>query len=340
MPSKCCVPGCTSNYVKPFVNVFSFPKDPVTTQTWLRAIHRDDYSVSKNSRVCIKHFDERYIIREESVTRPDGSILTVKRDRLKLRDDAVPTVFENLPTYLTKTLPTERKNPEERKLLAEQRLELKKKQEDQLDTVESFECLIRNYKTKLDFNDENLYHKVFDNQLVFFKVALVDNQYPSIIHSLNITNDLGFYVVKNNILIKNEAYLRTFSANLKVDKWSKLRHVVLSVFKENVPIAQVDKLRNVNDLLDDISDSIDFDSNARGKLRFLKEQLNLAISKKIKYCSETLVWFATIFYCFPGAYRNIRESKLLTMPHPRYLQSFTSKIGTGSSGIDSSHIRY
>lgn len=28
------------------------------------------------------------------------------------------------------------------------------------------------------------------------------------------------------------------------------------------------------------------------------------------------------------------------MPHPRYLKSFTSSVGTGCSGIDNSHISY
>ncbi|KAG8334612.1 hypothetical protein J6590_086578 [Homalodisca vitripennis] len=52
--------------------------NPETFRTWLRAIHRDSYEVTSNSRVCIKHFDERYIIKEDTVTRPDGTILTVK----------------------------------------------------------------------------------------------------------------------------------------------------------------------------------------------------------------------------------------------------------------------
>lgn len=81
MPYKCGVPGCKSNYDskqpdRP-VTVFSFPKDPTRAETWLREIRRSDYRINKFSRVCIKHFDKRYIVREDSVTRPHGPVLTI-----------------------------------------------------------------------------------------------------------------------------------------------------------------------------------------------------------------------------------------------------------------------
>ncbi|KAG8316816.1 hypothetical protein J6590_040062 [Homalodisca vitripennis] len=124
---------------------FSFPKDPETFRTWLRAIHRDSCEVTYNSRVCIKHFDERYIIKEDTVTRPDGTILTVKRDRLKLRNDAVPTIFENLPNYIGMDLPAERKDPEERRREAEERHQKQIQEEERRDTIDSFSCLTNNY---------------------------------------------------------------------------------------------------------------------------------------------------------------------------------------------------
>ncbi|KAG8253060.1 hypothetical protein J6590_042870 [Homalodisca vitripennis] len=120
-------------------------KDPETFRTWLRAIHRDSYEVTSNSRVCIKHFDERYIIKEDTVTRPDGTILTVKRDRLKLRNDAVPTIFENLPNYIGKDLPAERKDPEGRRREAEERHQKQIQEEERRDTIDSFSCLTNNY---------------------------------------------------------------------------------------------------------------------------------------------------------------------------------------------------
>ncbi|KAG8267939.1 hypothetical protein J6590_039323 [Homalodisca vitripennis] len=125
--------------------------NPETFRTWLRAIHRDSYEVTSNSRVCIKHFDERYIIKEDTVTRPDGTILTVKRDRLKLRNDAVPTIFENLPNYIGKDLPAERKDPEGRRREAEERHQKQIQEEERRDTIDSFSCLTNNYNVITTF---------------------------------------------------------------------------------------------------------------------------------------------------------------------------------------------
>lgn len=82
MPRKCCVPGCRSNYENSgsgYVNVFSFPKNEGSRSRWLQQIHRKDFVIGKHSVVCIKHFDERFIIREHRVTRPDGSELVMPK---------------------------------------------------------------------------------------------------------------------------------------------------------------------------------------------------------------------------------------------------------------------
>lgn len=131
MPSCCCVPGCVSNYyqkLKPAVGVFIFPKDAAKREKWLKSIHRSDFVPSKRSAVCIKHFDERYIVREDSVTRPDGTVLTVKREKLKLTPDAVPTIFFNQPKYLTTELPPVRKDPSARREEIKRRENARKQQ--------------------------------------------------------------------------------------------------------------------------------------------------------------------------------------------------------------------
>ena len=63
--------------------------------------------------VCAKHFVERDIIREDDYRLPDGLLQKVPtKTRLKL--NAVPSIFPNLPNYLSKTVPVPRKSPAER----------------------------------------------------------------------------------------------------------------------------------------------------------------------------------------------------------------------------------
>ena len=198
MPYNCCVPGCRSNYdPKQPVTIFSFPKDSTRAQTWLRAIHRSDYKVNKSSRVCIKHFDERYIVREDSVTRPDGSVLTVKRDQLKLSNDAIPTLFENLPTYLSKVLPQDRKDPKQRQKEIEKRIEDTKNKQELLDKINSYEEITSKFAVKCASELKNVYYKVSNNQLCFFTVTLTEKQFPKSDLSLVIRTDLTFVVVKD-----------------------------------------------------------------------------------------------------------------------------------------------
>ncbi|KAH6944117.1 hypothetical protein HPB50_001933 [Hyalomma asiaticum] len=75
---------------------------------WERAIPRADRALQENSAVCEKHFDARFIMRE-FVHIVGGQEVGIPRDVPTLRDDAVPTVFPNLPKYIFKRLPQERK---------------------------------------------------------------------------------------------------------------------------------------------------------------------------------------------------------------------------------------
>ena len=108
---KCCVPGCLSGYVsKKTLNIdsdrssqlsfHSFPKDDCLRSKWLTAIHRKDYIVTANSRVCSKHFyesDFKEKCEDSNVSIAKNKTLTLRR----LKSDSFPKVFENQPSYLT-----------------------------------------------------------------------------------------------------------------------------------------------------------------------------------------------------------------------------------------------
>ncbi|GFO47737.1 THAP domain containing protein [Plakobranchus ocellatus] len=122
MPRRCCVPGCKSNYdsQKEAVSTFCFPTDPEKRKLWLQKIGRSGESAepqfepTKHTAVCVKHFREKFIVRTSSATRPDGSILTVPRAIPKLSDDALPSIFPNLPSHTTHEPPTKGELPVER----------------------------------------------------------------------------------------------------------------------------------------------------------------------------------------------------------------------------------
>ncbi|KAH7954125.1 hypothetical protein HPB49_015717 [Dermacentor silvarum] len=67
MPNKCCVPCCRGNYTaKCKTHVFRFPRDKELLKKWIRAIPRQHFCPTGNSRVCEAHFSPKDILRETS----------------------------------------------------------------------------------------------------------------------------------------------------------------------------------------------------------------------------------------------------------------------------------
>ncbi|KAK3866074.1 hypothetical protein Pcinc_028365 [Petrolisthes cinctipes] len=139
MPRACCVPGCKANYKTFEVSAFRFPSDERRQLQWVKAIHREDFTPSSTSVVCARHFEEHVIITEDSITRPDGTVITAKRGTPALAKDAFPTIFPNQPKYLSKEAPPARTNPQERKdkMLARDEVQFQVWMEN--DMINSFE---------------------------------------------------------------------------------------------------------------------------------------------------------------------------------------------------------
>ncbi|XP_051802466.1 uncharacterized protein LOC127533431 [Acanthochromis polyacanthus] len=86
----CCVPLCTvSSRYNSEVSFHSFPVDSVVRAQWLQKIRRDNFTPTKNTRVCCRHF------------KPDEFYVTAGGLR-KLKKGAIPLYFEwngyELPT--------------------------------------------------------------------------------------------------------------------------------------------------------------------------------------------------------------------------------------------------
>lgn len=103
---KCCAPGYHSNYYgTQYVPVFKFLKNEILFYKWKTKIPRSNLTVNKNTVLCWKHFTEKY-------NDNTGA-------RVRLKDRAVPTIFKNLPKYLSTSTPPSKRDPEERGNLKE-----------------------------------------------------------------------------------------------------------------------------------------------------------------------------------------------------------------------------
>ncbi|KAH8036243.1 hypothetical protein HPB51_020914 [Rhipicephalus microplus] len=112
--AHCFAPGCSSGYVSSRrsgqrVSLFSVPKEPERLKAWQRAVPRAYQVLDASSRICELHFDEQYIVRSFKHT-INSVTVTILRNRPVLTSDAIPTVFPNLPQYLSKKAPQKRKS--------------------------------------------------------------------------------------------------------------------------------------------------------------------------------------------------------------------------------------
>jgi hypothetical protein len=100
----------------------------------------EEYKSNKRpSVVCEKYFATEFIVREDKVTRPDGTVLSALRKRPKLIVNAYPTIFMNTPSYLSTEPLRKRKPPVDR------RQEMSRRHEQQFndwmasDIIETFD---------------------------------------------------------------------------------------------------------------------------------------------------------------------------------------------------------
>ena len=106
MVGTCCVPGCKTGYKSQKnsekYSLFGFPADENLKQKWIAAIPRKNWVVSKNHKVCSRHFSSDDIqttsIDSHDKRRCDRSSPTLQIQRLKQK--AVPKIFPDLPKYL------------------------------------------------------------------------------------------------------------------------------------------------------------------------------------------------------------------------------------------------
>ncbi|KAG8174942.1 hypothetical protein JTE90_001714 [Oedothorax gibbosus] len=217
MPRKCAVPGCKSNYKNSaYTNVFYFPKDEEAKRKWIRAIHRDDFVPSTESVVCIKHFDERFIQREDKVRRDDGTWLCVPKSKPKLTTDAIPTIFENQPCYMTTPAPSKRKTPAER--LAEQSLRFEDEFRSYLDDdrIKSFDSFKELFPGRLP----DCWLKFISEDFVcLYKCDFSEDPHLSL--AIKIYPDLSVGVWHKQIPTKTSNLVWLLGKENKCDLWSK-----------------------------------------------------------------------------------------------------------------------
>ncbi|XP_071042387.1 uncharacterized protein [Parasteatoda tepidariorum] len=109
MPMRCFLPGCRTGYDsevarrkkegKKNLSLFKAPKDPYMFELWKKAIPRADKTLGPKHTVCELHFREEDIESYFETKLFNGNIHRIFRASKKLKPDAIPCIFSNVPGH-------------------------------------------------------------------------------------------------------------------------------------------------------------------------------------------------------------------------------------------------
>jgi hypothetical protein len=225
MPLKCCVPGCNSNYdgTEESVTVYRFPdatREPERLLLWKRKIPRENLEVTQNSRVCIKHFAERFLIRTFDFIGKNGE--RELRPYPKLTDDAYPTIFPNLSAHLSSSVPSVRKNPDQRRQAREQRDSDCLKEYLDTDCISRFDILQANITAKVaEYDSNNVWQVVLRDKVIYVHTFDCSSEYfLAVATSFAVREDMSVSLFCKGRECTNELK-GLFNTTMLLERWSQ-----------------------------------------------------------------------------------------------------------------------
>lgn len=346
MVNKCCVPGCDSNYKrqsdsqnKKYVHTFLFPSDPELCSKWIKSIPRQNLTVSKYTVVCEKHFEESSIIRFDVIPglngKPEQKIL---RKKLKLKEGSFPTIFPNLPSYLSSSPAPQREAPEAKKRKLQERDDDNFQSFLESDKVKSFSSL---KETMSDFvknlRQDNIFFQVGPNFVFLYKLNIHNLHGLQVTFSVKIQENLSVQVWKDSVLVppKNSKWIMKDS---KLERWSQLENILSHFSMSHDDNEDINMLfEKAICLLEKVSQSGENDSRC---LDFFIEQLKLSkvTPSRRRYSSQSVVFAFCLYFTSPSAYRKLRDSFLI-LPNVRYLQHLCQNVSCERGLMDISFLK-
>lgn len=360
MPQKCCAPGCSGNYDNSdsYVSVFKFPADTARRQLWLKRIPRENLQITKNTVICRRHFEDRFVITEDRIV-VNGQEIVIKRDRPKLTDDAFPSIFANIPVYLSSSVPTLRRNPADR--LAELELRHEQSITDWItsDEIATFSAVCDNFQDRLSDYLQDWNWRMHDEYMCLYIVNF-DNV-PYVSSCVKILCDLSVCVYINGLREHDSRLVWVLGAGCKLERWSQVENLLSHYKTSRKTVSDYLTLQGtVNLVCDMLTDQlVEFDATEFDAyddcgsydvsvnvacVKLCIEQLRLACSSPYsrQYSNDMLQFAFTLFVRSSSCYRILLDSNTLILPQPRNLQKLSAvfNFSPGIQSNDHEQMRY
>jgi len=333
MPRHCCIPGCKANYATTLkennnavVSTFIFPKEKEKLHKWLKAIPRENWTPTKSSVVCAKHFCDSEIIRYEEFSLSSGELKRLPLKHPKLSESAIPHIFPDLPKYLSFKQNKTRKNPEDRREAFRQQYVKEVDNFLHEDLISDFNDLKANFHTKICLFSWEV--KVMENKFFFYLLNI--DKCLSVNSTVIVDTDLHVKIFLKETELSPNKLKWVLPWDLKLQRWSQLENILSHYKANNVNSEELftiqDLLRRGLELLSKAYSKCDEDDNFLHSthLELLIDQLTQIVSNKNKYRPATIIMSFVIYSQSPACYNLIRD--FFVLPHKRYLQSISSSL--------------
>ena len=340
MVNKCSVPCCRSGYdaaSSTTISLHRFPSNPVKASAWLRAIHRDDFVITKHSRVCSRHF-----LPDDFTTVSSDSNQTRKKRRLAettkkiLKNTAIPSIFPGQPKYFSVSKANERsENATTTARHAKQEEHLQHLEAEMLrrDSVSDIKDLENLTTCTLPSGFDKI-HK--DTQLIYI---YMNEDFSCINASVVITQDLSTTVFLNGQKV-SPCKIQHFLCDDRVRSKTAFCNILSQVkswcsgSREN-DSQLIDVLSK--QVIETINQLIEMDYNVE-LLQFIREQIKLLScgSNAVRYSPDLMINAFLWHMISPSLYETQR--KLFTLPTVRRLQQLSSGLNVKANIVDKSYL--
>ncbi|KAG0410727.1 hypothetical protein HPB47_012148, partial [Ixodes persulcatus] len=267
--------------------------------------------------MCEKHFAPSDFVTKSSYTDVEtGRVVEVPLRIVKLKQDAIPSLFPNCPyTCLA----------QKRQLGRHQKRKGKR-----------LEAASLNQALQLSIDEEELQNKKNKvtsfsngNSKVFF-LNLTDQHAPAVRSSVTVISDLCVDVYIGETRVVN---LAGVSVPAQLQDLRELRDV-LQYVEQLYTDHSADGVQRAQQLLGLMSSLLeelicgDQPQQLHGwhmeVVKFLKSQVDIVLSNAVQYPPDVLVFSSLIFTISPHAYRFLRNSQKVKLPHPETVRRLCS----------------
>ena len=260
-------------------------------QKWITKVHRKNNENTNQIQEPTKNYfkdsdyrvtseDKKITIINQRKSRPDGELLL----RKELHQDAIPSVFPDLPEYFNKPLPDKRSESTSKESRFKRQfdaVELASTEflaEDNISSIEELEEKL----SKEDNLSKDILHVRRENKLIIYYFKENEVGRPMIKCSLIVTEDLQFSMWCNEVKVPRATVKGMYQDN-KVTTLSGVLNILnrlkhMSEEKEKVATPEI-TIKYCSELLTEITP--DLEEETGKKVLFLTEQLQLLVVGKI-----------------------------------------------------------